>query len=209
MYYSGNLDFGQWSGYNFRAMMNKNTAQELLSDEKRLAKELPEVLALQNCCQLGPHHLEGDVLTHTRGVVEHLPAEAGPELVWAAILHDIAKPAARIEQERDGEIVTRFFKHEVIGMDMADSITKRAGLSQASREKVVWLVGNHMRIFILPAMGEEKSREFVSHPYFPELKTLFAADLAASRPRDEEWGEKKKELIKTIEEKIKNIKNRP
>lgn len=102
------------------AMMDKNGALKLLSDKETLAEKLPEVLALTNCRQLGPHHAEGDVLTHTKEVVRHLPAEAGPELIWAAILYDIAKPFTRLEQERNGEIVTRFFQHEVIGVVMIE-----------------------------------------------------------------------------------------
>lgn len=190
-------------------MIDKNGALKLLTDEKKLARELPEVLALRECLQLGPHHLEGDVLTHTKDVVKHLPEGAGLELVWAAILHDIAKPLARTEQERNGEIVTRFFQHEVMGAAMAKEIAGRMGLNAISREKIAWLVGNHMRVFTLPAMGEQKAREFVNHKYFPELRELFLADLAASQARDEEWKKKKEELIKAIEEKINTIKNRP
>jgi len=189
--------------------MDKNEALKLLSDTDSLAARLPEVLALADCLQLGPHHAEGDVLQHTKAVVEHLPDGAGSELVWAAILHDIAKPLTRQEQTKNGEIVTRFFLHEVVGATLAKEISERMGLSALSQEKIVWLVANHMRVLALPAMGDKKAIEFVNHEYFSDLQKLFQADLAASQARDEEWEKKKALLARTINAKILEIKNRP
>jgi poly(A) polymerase len=181
-------------------------AHRLLADENWLADNLPEVLSLKNCVQLGPHHQEGDVFTHTEEVVKNLPATANPELLWAGILHDIAKPLTRVERERNGEIITQFFNHEVLGAEMAEKITARLGLSVKEREKIKWLVRNHMRIFVLPEMGEKKARNFVDHEYFPELWELLKADLAASWARDEAWERKKRELLARIEETINSYK---
>lgn len=195
--------------------MDKNQAQKiktvaealrLLADEDWLAGNMPEFLALRDCVQLGPHHQEGDVLAHTKGVVAHLPETASSALLWAGILHDIAKPLTRIERERKGEIVTQFFNHEVLGAEMAEQIMARLGLPEKVREKTKWLIRNHMRVFTLPEMGEKKAMEFVRHEYFSELWELFLADLAASVARDEEWEKKKQALIERIEKVISGMK---
>jgi len=193
----------------FKKIKSVADVRRLLVDENWLAENLPEVLALRDCVQLGPHHQEGDVLTHTRGVLENLPDSAGTALVWAGILHDIAKPQTRIERERKGEIITQFFGHDVLGADLAAKIMERFGPPVNEIERTKWLIKNHMRVFTLPEMGDKKAAEFVDYKYFSELRELFLADLAASIAREGEWEIKKKELIKTIETKIKDIKNRP
>ncbi len=182
--------------------MDKALALDLLADAARLAEILPEVWALKDCRQLGPHHQEGDVLTHVKELIKNLPPAASPELVWAGILHDIAKPATRVEREREGEIITQFFNHEVLGADLADKVTARLGLEEKSRGKISWLVRNHMRILALPQMREGKAKEFVQHPYFSDLLKLFRADLAASIARDEVWKKKSKELLRAVEEVV-------
>lgn len=180
--------------------MNKKEILNLLNDRERLAKELPEVLELEKCEQLGPYHSEGDVLTHTKMVVSNLPNEADEELLWAGVLHDIAKPLTEIRKERDGEIVTQFIGHEKVGAESAYKITGRFGLKQTQREKIKWLVGNHMRIGNLPVMREHKAKEFVNHPFFPHLIELLKADLAGSIGKTEEVRGNRDKLIKQVEE---------
>lgn len=180
--------------------MNKSEALKLLNDRERLARELPEVLALADCEQLGPFHLEGDVLTHTRLVIQHLPDDTNEELVWAVILHDVAKPQTRSERERGGETITQFIGHEKIGADLAYEITGRLGLSEAAREKIKWLIKNHMRVFALPQMRELKAKKFVNHEYFPDVLALFKADVAASVARTEEVRKHGVEIVARAEE---------
>lgn len=189
--------------------MDKHEALELLSNEPELADRLPEILALKNCSQWGPHHQEGDVLVHTREVIKNLPEEASSALVWAALLHDIGKPLARLEQERGGRVVTRFFQHEVIGSQLAEKILSREKIGATIKETAVWLVRNHMRVFTLMEMNERKARDFIGHPHFLDLEKLFLADLAASWAENEEWERKKQELIAKTKEKIEEIRNRP
>jgi len=180
--------------------LNKIAALKLLADREKLAQELPEVLALADCEQLGPYHAEGDVLTHTKLVVQNLLENASPELIWAGILHDVAKPLTKSEKERNGEIINQFIGHEKIGAEIAYNITGRLGLSEAKREKIRWLVANHMRILSLPVMRPHKAISFVTHPNFPELLEILRGDIFGSRARTAAGEEKNREMLKRAEE---------
>lgn len=59
---------------------------------------------------LNPFHLEGDVWTHTQKVLESLESDK-PELILAALLHDIGKCETRYEKE-SGKV--SFFYHESV-----------------------------------------------------------------------------------------------
>src|SRR3712207_3871066 len=75
-----------------------------------IEREFPALRDAAGCPQDPVHHAEGDVLTHTRMVVEALaalpawralPREEREIVFTAALLHDIAKPACtRVEGGR-------------------------------------------------------------------------------------------------------------
>ena len=67
------------------------TADELVGLGPRLAAWIPELQPMLGFDQHSPHHAY-DVFTHTAHVVEAVPKELG--LRWAALLHDVGKPAA-------------------------------------------------------------------------------------------------------------------
>lgn len=179
--------------------MKKKEAIKLLSDDSRLSRDFPEIATLGGCPQKGPFHGEGDVLAHTRIVVANLPDGASSELVWAGILHDIAKPLTISERERGGEVINQFFKHEVVGADLAAEILSRQGIADDVRDKVWWLIRHHMRIASLPQMRAAKAREFATHHYFPELVELFKADVRGSESRTEDLHAAKEGLIAEVE----------
>lgn len=179
--------------------MTKDQALELMASRERMKEIIPELLALEDCPQQGPYHTEGDVLTHTRIVVSNLFDQAEPPLVWAALLHDIAKPLTISERERDGEVVNQFFKHEVVGTDLTEQIMSRLKVSTDQILHSKWLVRNHMRIAALPEMREKKARDFVRHKFFSDLFQLFEADVRGSISRTEEMRLKKEELIRNVE----------
>ncbi len=121
-------------------------------DWERLAATEPLFKAMASCPQDPVHHGEGDVLTHTRMVVEALLADAAwlaldeperEELAWAALLHDVGKPARTVEV--DGRLTAP--AHASHGARIAREVLWRAGLHPHRRERVCALVRFHMRPF--------------------------------------------------------------
>lgn len=111
-----------------------------------LQAEFDWLKSLENCPQDPRYHAEGDVLTHTRLVCEalislpawrELPAIERSILFAAALLHDIAKPAAT-EIEADGSISSK--GHVRQGAKMARQILYAMNVPFHQREAVVNLV---------------------------------------------------------------------
>lgn len=138
---------------------------------------LPEVEGLIGVAQPSQFHSEGDVFTHTGIVLQNLPDTIPPALAWAALLHDIGKPATF--SYRPGDRI-RFNNHDRVGTRIADDILKRYRFSRKSREAILWLIANHMQIRDLPVMGRGKQLGLVTHPHFEELLLLLRADNASS-----------------------------
>jgi len=123
-------------------------ALRLLVDTGLAAVVLPELPALRMPQESGRAHK--DVFEHTLAVLQRaierefrLPA-AGPDLVlrWAALLHDVAKPATRRYDER-GRV--SFHHHEVAGGRMAKLRLRALAYPKAVVEDVTLLVELHLR----------------------------------------------------------------
>jgi len=99
---------------------------------------IPELKPTVNFQQKSPHHAY-DVFTHTAYVVENAPKDLA--LRWAALLHDIGKPDA-FTQDEDGR--GHFYGHADISAEKAETILLRLKAPTALREKVVFLIKNHM-----------------------------------------------------------------
>lgn len=116
-------------------------------------REAVPVLAELDGCPQDHHHPEGDAGTHTRLVVacllddpdwRNFPAPERDELFWAAVLHDIGKPA-RTRRERDGRISSRGHAHT--GASIARRELWRLGVPLVSSERIVGLVERHQLPF--------------------------------------------------------------
>ncbi|MEM6488254.1 MAG: AAA family ATPase [Pseudomonadota bacterium] len=114
----------------------------------------PGLAALDACPQNPVHHGEGDVGIHTRMVVEALvaeprwralPPERRSALFWAAVLHDIGKPATT--RQEDGRLTAR--GHSRIGALMARRLLWEAGAPFAWRERLCGIVAAHQLPFWL------------------------------------------------------------
>lgn len=120
----------------------------------RVEEEFPQLRRMEGCPQDSTHHAEGDVLVHTRMVVESLTSSRAwralprpeREIVFtAALLHDVAKPdCTRFE---DGRVTSR-------GHSKRGSITARAllwgmGVPFEAREQVAALIRFHQIPFFL------------------------------------------------------------
>lgn len=147
---------------------------ELLDETGLLAHVLPEVAAMKGVQQPPEFHPEGDVLTHTLLLLEHLD-DPSPTLAIAALLHDVGKPVTQTFEDR-----IRFNHHERIGAEMAEKICGDLRISTADTARVTWLVGQHMRVSATPEMRESKRKRLVREDGFPELLELFRLDCISS-----------------------------
>lgn len=120
-----------------------------------LRKTWPELSALDACPQDPVYHAEGDVGTHTRMVVEalaadpdwqSLPPDDQSYLFWAAVLHDIGKPAVT-KYEEDGQISSR--GHSRVGASIARQLLWHAGSPFEWREALCGIIMHHQLPFWL------------------------------------------------------------
>jgi len=141
---------------------------------------LPELGPMADTPQSPYYHAEGDVANHTRLTVEACPADCDPDLLWAALLHDIGKPpTTRVNREK---ISSR--GHERTGAELAAELLKRLGMPERRRRRIVWAVRHHT--FHLawqlssPAQANKRHKSFVTHKDFPLLLALLRVDSLAS-----------------------------
>ena len=136
-------------------------ARQLLRFAPIVTAVIPELAPCVGFDQHNPHHLY-DIFEHTARVVEGVPPILS--LRWAALLHDVAKPAC-FTREENGR--GHFYGHPKISADMADGILRRLKAPTALREDVVFLCDRHMvtlepdpRILLrrLNQHGEERLR---------------------------------------------------
>ena len=148
-----------------------------------LAALLPEVNALKNVTQSPPHQF--DVFEHTLHVLDELvrlqeqdysevasgefPSELrrhftrqvsaertrGTLLRFAALLHDIAKPATRLV---GSEGAIHFYEHETRGAEICDSVMRRLRFSNDEIEIAARVIRNHLRPAQLARDGQVTNR---------------------------------------------------
>ncbi len=156
---------------------------KLLDESGLLPHLLPEISAMKGVAQPPEYHPEGDVYVHTLKMLEMLDAPS-PTLALGVLLHDVGKPRTQTFEDR-----IRFNGHEKVGADMAADICERLRMSNADTARVVWLVGQHMRVSAVKEMRASKLKRLVREDGFPELLELFRIDCASSHGRMDtyEW----------------------
>ena len=129
---------------------------------------IPELGPLRGCGQGEYHHL--DVLDHTLLAFDCLEAfisdpaavlpewapdirdylaqdRHGPLLKLAVLLHDLGKPASRVQ----GEDGLHFIGHEETGAEAARDIAARLRLSVMETDMLAHIIRHHLRIILLMA----------------------------------------------------------
>lgn len=102
-----------------------------------LAVALPEIVACLRFDQMSPYHCY-DVFEHIARTVD--AAEPSSLVRWAALCHDLGKPAVFFVDE-GGQ--GHFYGHAALGADIAAGIMKRLKMPTAFSERVVSLVRHH------------------------------------------------------------------
>ncbi|WP_125079034.1 CCA tRNA nucleotidyltransferase [Mycobacterium sp. P7213] len=131
---------------------------------------LPEVGGMRMA--IDEHHQHKDVYQHSLTVLRQAIdlEDDGPDLVlrWAALLHDIGKPATR-RHETDGGV--SFHHHEVVGAKMARKRMRALRYSKQMIDDVSQLVYLHLRFH---GYGDGKWTDSAVRRYVTDAGPLLA-----------------------------------
>ncbi|MBI4335719.1 MAG: CCA tRNA nucleotidyltransferase [Candidatus Omnitrophica bacterium] len=153
---------------------NPYKGMKLLDETGLLSVILPEIEALKGVEQPPEFHPEGDVFTHTMLLMKQLKG-ADLVLAFAALLHDVGKPATFKKADR-----IRFNGHDRIGAKIAEAALRRLRFSNDQIRKITYCVDNHMRVISAMKMREATlKRMFLKDTFETEL-SLHKLDCAAS-----------------------------
>ncbi len=146
----------------------------------------PEIAALAGVEQVGRHHHK-DVLLHTFRVVDQVAETAPPDRVdlrFAALLHDIGKPATK---HFDPEAGWTFHGHEHVGERMVRRMARPRKLPEDLAERTAKLVRLHMRPINLndEEVTDSAIRRLVvqAGEQIDDLLTLCRADITSGNAR--------------------------
>jgi poly(A) polymerase len=151
-------------------------AMQLALDTGMLAAVLPPVVHMKGLFQGKPVQPQGDLWDHTLLVLKNLPPAPSFTLAFAALLHDVGKPATRALQ--DGKYT--YHNHEQMGSRIAAELCQELRLSNAERERIVWLVEYHQYLGEAKKLREAKLKRVLATPWIEELLALHRADALAS-----------------------------
>lgn len=112
--------------------------EDLIAGAPVLCRFIPALEETVNFNQHSPHHAY-DVYTHICHVTAAVPREA--TLRWAALLHDVGKPAC-FAQDETGR--GHFKGHAQVGAAMAAEILRELDAPKPLAAEVVWLIDRHM-----------------------------------------------------------------
>jgi putative nucleotidyltransferase with HDIG domain len=151
-------------------------AFELLDASGLLVQVLPEVAKMKGVAQPPQYHPEGDVWVHTLLLLDGLGAGCPVALAWAALLHDVGKPATfRLAPDR-----IRFDGHVEAGVRIAEAICRRLRFPNHETEQILLLIANHMRFADAPRMKESTLKRFFRLAHFDQHLALHRLDCLAS-----------------------------
>jgi poly(A) polymerase len=158
-------------------------AFELLDETGLLKEVLPEVARMKGVEQPKQFHPEGDVWTHTLGLLDQLGAGCALTLAWGALLHDVGKPPTfRRAPER-----IRFDGHVEVGVAMGTEICRRFRFSNDETRQILALIENHMRFADAARMKASTLKRFFRLEGFEEHLTLHRMDCLAGSGNLEHW----------------------
>jgi poly(A) polymerase len=148
---------------------------------------LPEVGGMQMA--IDEHHQHKDVYQHSLTVLRQaiaLEDDGGPDLVlrWAALLHDIGKPATRRHEPNGG---VSFHHHEVVGAKMVRKRLRALKYSKQMVADISQLVFLHLRFhgYGDGTWTDSAVRRYVTDagPLLPRLHKLVRADCTTRNKR--------------------------
>ena len=152
-------------------------AFELLDRTGLLHHVLPEMTPMKGCEQSPDNHPEGDVFVHTLLCISHLTAGCSEALAFGVLLHDVAKPPCA-DTKPDGKIT--FYGHTRDGAEMSETILRRLRRSNATIERVMFLVDQHLKHCAAREMRASTLKRFLRQDGIEELMELARIDALSS-----------------------------
>lgn len=165
---------------------------------------MPEINNMVGFDQHNPHHHK-DVYKHTLLVLDGVSNNLIVRL--AALLHDVGKPIAFVVDENG---IGHFYKHHMVGMDIAKDILQRLKFDNKTIDAVCILVREHMSKY--DNLNVKRLINRVGVENLDNLFELQIADIRASKPPHDIEGvlKVKEDVTKIINEKqpltVKDLK---
>jgi len=100
---------------------------------------LPEIRIQKDFDQDSPYH-DFDLWSHTKKVIANTPFD-NSDTRWAALLHDVAKPATKIKNNKG---YSNYIGHDLIGFEMTDKILTYLKFSKDRKETIKKMVLEHL-----------------------------------------------------------------
>ncbi len=154
-------------------------AVRMLHELGLLREILPEVADMEGVAQPKKFHPEGDVLTHTLMMLEHI-AVPDLALAWSLLLHDVGKPRTF---SVDSGGVEHFYGHEAKGGEMVGNILGRLKMPRTLIDNVAAAVGSHMSFSNCAEMRPARWRRIAAAEIFPLQLELHRIDCLCSHSR--------------------------
>lgn len=129
---------------------------------------------LENCMQDPKWHPEGNVRNHIEIVCNNIRDiyNSDPELMVAAIFHDLGKVDTTEIKEKDGHIKITSYGHEFKSLNYVDNYFHLYSDITANKEKIIEIVKYHMYAHLF-MNGEIKNKtkieRFKSLKYFEDI----------------------------------------
>ncbi|MCG3146574.1 MAG: Poly(A) polymerase I [Verrucomicrobiae bacterium] len=155
---------------------NAGRGLELLEKTGLLKEVLPEVAAMRGVEQPPAFHPEGDVFTHTKIMLDTLPADTSLELAFAVLLHDVGKPPTFVRAPDR----IRFNEHDRVGAEMTEVILRRLRFSNEQIDQISLCVREHMKFQFVQEMRPAKLKRLLGRPTFSTELELHRIDCLSS-----------------------------
>jgi putative nucleotidyltransferase with HDIG domain len=143
---------------------------ELMRESGLLELWLPELARCYGVLQNRWHAY--DVYEHSLYTLDAAPRDK-PRVRWAALLHDIGKPATRVVRDGEGT----FYDHQIVGARMADALLERLRFPADERQAIVHLVREHMFDY-RPEWSDAAVRRWVRRVGVDAIADLFDLRIA-------------------------------
>jgi poly(A) polymerase len=171
---------------------------ELLVDSGLLHHALPEFVPCLTSEQSPEFHPEGTVYQHVLLMLEKLQPDADPLLAWAALLHDIGKPATFSREAGTGLIHN--YGHERVGAEITEQLLTRLRFPSKQIDLLAHTVRCHMQFKDAPQMRKATLRRLLMRPSFEFELELNRLDCLGSCRSTEIYDFLKKEAATLAEQ---------